>query len=270
MAPDHFSHEHYRDVTMSAIASQITSLTIVCSTVYLGADKRKHQSSVSLAFVKGIHRRAVNSPHKGPVTRKNVSIWWRHHEVCTLVYIVCFIWVINDDTWGVWASIWFIYQYYPGHVQWQHQPITQHTTYITQCQDKCDDYNIISMGRLHGRIGTLPIQIMMTSSNGSIFCVTGPLCGEFIGHRWIPRKKTSDAPLWCFLWSAPWINIWVNNRKAGDLRRHRAHNDVIVMFLSSHCCAAMTIFSLWHGQVFTLAQVYGGWFLIHALISTAA
>ena len=46
---------HYCDVIMGAMASQITSLTIVCSTVYSGADK-KHRSSASLAFVKGIHR----------------------------------------------------------------------------------------------------------------------------------------------------------------------------------------------------------------------
>ena len=39
---------------------------------------------------------------------------------------------------------------------------------------------------------------MMTSSNGNIFRVTGPLCGELIGHRWIPRTKASDAELWCF------------------------------------------------------------------------
>ena len=44
---------------------------------------------------------------------------------------------------------------------------------------------------------------MMTSSNGNIFRVTGPLCGEFTGLRWIPRTKCSDAELWCFLWSAP-------------------------------------------------------------------
>ena len=53
-----------------AIVSQIISLTIVYSTVYTGADQRKHQNSASLAFVWGIHRGPVNSPHKGPVTRK--------------------------------------------------------------------------------------------------------------------------------------------------------------------------------------------------------
>ena len=45
--------------------------------------------------------------------------------------------------------------------------------------------------------------IMMTLSNGNIFGVTGTLCGELTGHRWIPLTKASDAELWCFLWSAP-------------------------------------------------------------------
>ena len=52
------------------VASQITSLTIVYSTVYTDADQRKHQSSASQAFVRGIHRGPVNSPHKWPVMRK--------------------------------------------------------------------------------------------------------------------------------------------------------------------------------------------------------
>ena len=55
---------------MDEIASQITSLTIVYSIVYSVADQRKHKSSASLAFVRGIHRGPVNSPHKCPVTRK--------------------------------------------------------------------------------------------------------------------------------------------------------------------------------------------------------
>ena len=55
---------------MGTIASQITSLSIVYSNIYWDADQRKHQSSASLAFVRGIHRWPVNSPHKYPVTRK--------------------------------------------------------------------------------------------------------------------------------------------------------------------------------------------------------
>ena len=65
--------------------------------------------------------------------------------------------------------------------------------------------------------------LMMTSSNGSIFRVTGLLCG----HRWIPRTKASDTELWYFLWSAP--EQKTNSRNAGDLRRHRGHYDVTVM-----------------------------------------
>ena len=65
--------------------------------------------------------------------------------------------------------------------------------------------------------------VLMASSNGNIFRVTGALCGEFTGHRRIPLTKAGDGELWCFLWSAPSIN----NREAGDLRRNRAHYDVI-------------------------------------------
>ena len=61
---------HYCDVIMGTIASKITSLAIVYSTVYSGADQRKHQSTASLVFVWGIHRWPVNSPQKWPVTRK--------------------------------------------------------------------------------------------------------------------------------------------------------------------------------------------------------
>ena len=61
---------HYCDVIMGVTASQITSLMIVYSIIHSGTDQRKHQSSVSLAFVRGIHRWPVNSPHKRPVTRK--------------------------------------------------------------------------------------------------------------------------------------------------------------------------------------------------------
>ena len=64
------SISHYDDVIMGPKASQITSLTIVYSTVYSDADQRKHQSSASLAFVRGIHQGPVNSPHKWPVSRK--------------------------------------------------------------------------------------------------------------------------------------------------------------------------------------------------------
>ena len=72
---------HYSDVIMDTMASQITSLTIVYSIVYSGADQRKHQSSASLAFVRGINRwqRASNAEY--------VSIWWRHHALRQIMSI---------------------------------------------------------------------------------------------------------------------------------------------------------------------------------------
>ena len=76
---------HYNDIIMSAIASQITSLMIVYSTVCSDADQRKHQSSASLAFVRGIHWQPVNSPHKWPVTRKMFPF----DDVIMNNYILC-------------------------------------------------------------------------------------------------------------------------------------------------------------------------------------
>ena len=61
---------HYGDVIMSTMASQITGDSIVCSTVCSGAEQGKRQSFASLAFVRWIHPSPVDSPHKGPVTRK--------------------------------------------------------------------------------------------------------------------------------------------------------------------------------------------------------
>ena len=79
----------YTDVIMNTTASQITDVSIVFSTVCSGADQRKHQSYVSLAFVRGINRWQVNSPYKGPVTRKMFPFdWWRHHVIRTTgVYV---------------------------------------------------------------------------------------------------------------------------------------------------------------------------------------
>ena len=75
------------------------------------------------------------------------------------------------------------------------------------------------------------MHFMMTPTNGNSFRVADPLCGEFTGHRWIPLTKASDAELWWFFICA-WINGWVNNREAGDVRRHRAHYDVTVMLFT--------------------------------------
>ena len=66
----------------------------------------------------------------------------------------------------------------------------------------------------------------MASSNGNIFRVTDHLCGEFTGHKGQWREAVMFSSI------CAWINGWVNNREADDLRRHPAHYDVIVMNLS--------------------------------------
>ena len=66
---------------------------------------------------------------------------------------------------------------------------------------------------------------MMTSSNGSIFRVTGHLCGEITG----PPHKGQWRGALMFSLICVWINVWINNREAGDLRRYRVHYDVTVM-----------------------------------------
>ena len=65
---------------MGAMTSQITGLMIVYSTFYEGADQRYHQSSASMAFVRGIHRVTGEFPAQMASYAENVSIWWRHHD----------------------------------------------------------------------------------------------------------------------------------------------------------------------------------------------
>ena len=82
---------HYSDVIMSAMASQITGVSSVCSYVCSSADQRKHQSSASLAFVRGNHRLPANSRQRDN-NAENVSIWWRHHVNTTIPTCVRFSW----------------------------------------------------------------------------------------------------------------------------------------------------------------------------------
>ena len=99
--------KHYNDVIMSAMTFQITSLTSVYSTLYSGADLRTHQSSASLAFVGGIHRWPVNSPHKGSVTRKYFHMMTssrsfvarKPYNEVTLKPIFLRIWITMENRW---------------------------------------------------------------------------------------------------------------------------------------------------------------------------
>ena len=81
---------------MVAMASQTTSLTIVYLTVYSSADQRKHQSTASLAFLRGIHWSPVNSPHKWPVTQETfpfddvIICLWQRRDASVSQDSVCF------------------------------------------------------------------------------------------------------------------------------------------------------------------------------------
>ena len=96
---------HYSDVIMGMMASLITSLMSVYSTVHPGADQRKHQSSASLAFVRRIHRRPVNSPHKWPVTRKMFPfddvIMWSYAVDIWSVLCILMAWCFRTRSSGV-------------------------------------------------------------------------------------------------------------------------------------------------------------------------
>ena len=173
------SPNRYNYVIMRAMASQITSLTIVYSTGNSGAHQRKHQSSASLAFVRGIHRGTVNSPHKGPVTRK----MFLFDDVIML-----------QRTLGIdiESSI----------VQWSDIIVISMPLQITQLHrlrkslSLRDEESIpkidISLGLKHDDI--------IKWKHFPRYC---PFVRGFAGHRWIPHTKASHAGLWCFLWSAP-------------------------------------------------------------------
>ena len=103
---------------MGAMASQITNLTIITQPFIQGAFQRKHESSASLAFLRGIHRWPVNSPHKGPVTRKmfpfddaimtipfmlvswqGINCFWTHWQECHLTLVM-----INRHWFRLWLG----------------------------------------------------------------------------------------------------------------------------------------------------------------------
>ena len=83
----------YNDVIMSAMASQITSISIACSSVCSGSDQRKHRSSTSLAFVMRIHRWPVYSPHKAPATQTLFPVDYvvMYMTVKNMIYMIEFI-----------------------------------------------------------------------------------------------------------------------------------------------------------------------------------
>ena len=114
---------------------------------------------------------------------------------------------------------------------------------------------------------------MMTLSNGNIFRITGPLCGEFTGHRWIPHKRPVTRSFDVFF-NLRLNNGWANIREAGDLRRHRVHYDVtiILLLLCVSCILASTKRSIqyqWQHRIpgARLANKISIKFLLHLKLS---
>ena len=169
---------------MGAMASQITSLTIVYSTVYSGADQRKHQTSASLAFVRVIHRWSVNCPHKWPVTRKmlpfvDVIMLYpvkmgsdcKQHK-CNLILYELIFQHLSFSIWLVWAvsgnNIFFMWH----------------------CGGLSGRYIDETSNYLHHRVGVTHYWCMISASNG---CVRdGERYSNFITHR---------------LWSSAWRQL---------------------------------------------------------------
>ena len=108
----------------------------------------------------------------------------------------------------------------PKRVSWLTQICVTLLTYICVTRSQYVSLGLSELTQLRVCV------LMMTSSNGNIFRVTGPLCGEFTGPGEFPARRPVTR---MFSLICAWINGWVNNCEAGDLRRHRDHYDVNVM-----------------------------------------
>ena len=178
---------------MSAMASQLVGILVVCSTVCSGANQRKRQSSAPLSFVRRIHWWPMNSSHKGPVTRKmfpfdDVSISFEDRGTRRFHLVDMPLYCSRHD-------------YMPLH----------RTTIRVKCilsdmiyyQLMGWEFMITYRQNEYTPLPHFSKKNMMTSSNGNIFRVTGPLWGKFTGHRGIPFTEASYVGLWYFLWYTP-------------------------------------------------------------------
>ena len=165
-------------------------------------------------FVRGIHRSPVNSQHKGQ---------WRGALMLSLICVGLKGWVNNREA---------------GDLR-RH---TAHCDVIVMCSMFCMSFQ--GDTELFQRQWLWQVRMVMVSWR-TYSLKTAEQVGRppwwrhqmeafsalpFTGHRWIPHTKASDAELWCFSLICIWLNGWVNNHEAGDLRRYRAHYDVILIY----------------------------------------
>ena len=144
---------------MSMVGSPITRVSNVCSTVCSGADQGKHQSIALLASVRGIHRWPINSPQKGPVTRKMFpfdDVVMTQYQYMPLYF---------DD-----SSQWFDSLYLNK---------TANCMVVAEIQ--------VFMLAFHDSVMTW-----------KRFRYYWPFVGGTIGKQWLPRQRTSDTEFWCF------------------------------------------------------------------------
>ena len=130
---------HYCGVIMGAMASIITSLTIVYSIVYSDADQRKYESSTTLAFVRGIHRWTVNSPHKRPVTRKMFPF----DDVIMIRDPMAAITVYNSS-----LIAWYVLFFY---LFWYCRFIISCIYFLTKTSCHCQKSLVVVFGYIYGR-----------------------------------------------------------------------------------------------------------------------
>ena len=205
---------------MGAIASQITSLTIVYSIVYSDADQRKHQSSASLAFVQGIHRGTVNSPHKWPVTRKMfpfddvIMCGNKTRSVASKTMVIHYftLWLRNSFR-AVTFSCGF----------WKRFVIFTSLVIVTQVQSGL--YQVLNcVIWIRNKNRHLSITWLICQLNVAIvekpcsacqddiitwkcFLITGPLEWESTGEQWLTSQMASNAEAmdsphkWTVMWS---------------------------------------------------------------------
>ena len=154
----HNFSEHYNDVIIGMISSQITSLTIVFSTVYLDTDQRKHQSSPSLAFVRAIHRRPVNSLHKWPVMRKMFPF----DDVIMIIKMLVILWISHSYLTDVTtAELWLLLLSYINVIE----RICRYFYKIKNCPNR--EINKQSFCSPHASIGS------ENNTNATLFFRTG-------------------------------------------------------------------------------------------------
>ena len=205
---------HYIDVMMVRMASQITSLMTIYSTVYSGVDQRKHQSSTSLAFVWGIHCWSVNFLHKLPVTRKMFPfddiIMHFPDDIFKWIFLNGIVWILikialkfgpRGPISNIQALVQIMAWCWPRNKPlsepmmvslMMHICITQPQIVEKNCVilDQTSLYSLTHAGNT--------VALLHHFSMKMVFCISGPLWGGSTGHQWFPSQRASNAELCVF------------------------------------------------------------------------